>query len=417
MVASLVLALALGASPAEEASAPKLHFFEVLGEALERNPDLQAYEREAQAVLDRAEAGAAFPDPVVGFSVHDLPVPSFSFREDMMTMSEAMVSQRFPWFGKRDLRRRSEGKGAEVIASRQEGHALELAEAVAEAYAQLWLAHNTRTLLEEQKAALDRLASLTRQGLSVGAGRQADVLLAEAEAESLSQSLLRIEEEEARARFALAALLSAERPVAGVPTELPSLPLPTLDGLEVALDRHPELEALRHRKEAFHLEAELARKEKIPDPEISLSYGVRVEHPDMVSLGVSFPIPIFGASRADRLASAASSEAQAVERRLQGRRDALISAVRSAHARAKAELERERLYEEEILPRMRRSAQASAAAYVAGRGSLLTVIDQERNVFAREIERLQARAESFVALVRVATRAGDLASLRAAGDA
>lgn len=416
LVKTLVLALVLGTSPAEESSATELRFFDLLEEALEKNPELQSYERRAQAALDRADAQAAFPDPVVGFSVHDLPVPSFSFKEDMMTMSEAMVSQRFPWFGKRDLRRRSEGKAAEVIASDQAGHALQLTEALAEAYAKLWLAHNSRELLAQQTEALERLVTLTRQGLSVGSGRQADLYLAEAEAARLSQRLVRIEEEEASARAALAALVARETPVGGAPASLPSLPLPELETLMAELDRHPQLEALRREREALELQAQLARKEKIPDPEISLSYAVRVDHPDMVGFGVSLPIPIFGAGRADRLAAAASAAAQATERRISGRRDALVSAVRAAYAQAQAERERERLYEEEILPAVRQSARASAAAYVAGAGNLLTVLDQERNVFALEMERLEARAASFVALVRLASRAGDLGSLRAAGE-
>lgn len=416
LITKVFFALALAAAPAEASSAPPLQFFEVLEQALEENPALRAYEREAQALLDRADASAAFPDPVVGFSIHDLPVPSFSFREDMMTMSEAMVSQRLPWFGKRDLRRRSEGKGAEVVAAHQAQYSLALSESVAEAYAKLWLAHHSRALLAEQKKTLGRLAALTRQGLSVGAGRQADFLLAEAEAASLSQSLLRIEEEEASARARLAALISAEAPLAGTPEELPPLPLPDLDHLLASIERHPELQSLRHRQEALHLEAELARKEKMPDPEISLSYGVRAEHPDMVGIGLSFPIPIFGASRADRLAAAAHAEAEAIERRMRGRWDALAAELRAAHARARAELERERLYTEEILPRIRQSAQASAAAYVAGGGSLLAVLDQQRKVFAREIERLEARASSFVALVRALARAGALPSIPAEGE-
>src|SRR5690606_38834730 len=141
-------------------------------------------------------------------------------------------------------------------------------------YAELWRIDRSRVLLLEQKDALDRLAQLARQGLSVGAGRQADVLLAEAESVALSQRLVALDGEEARVRATLARLLSAEGPLRGAPEELPSLSLPELPRLLQGIDRHPDLVALSHRREALHLEADLARKEILPDPEVNLSYGV-----------------------------------------------------------------------------------------------------------------------------------------------
>lgn len=410
MFVSIFAALALVASPADgqEPSAPqRLSFRSVLTEAWARNPNLRAYEREAQAVLDRADASASFPDPVVGFSIHDLPISTFSFREDMMTMAQAEVRQRFPWFGKRELTRRATRKGAEVLAADEEAYALELTDAVARAYADLWRVVRTRDVLSLQAETLERLVRLARQGLAVGEGAQADVLLAEAELSALSETLLRLDREEARARAALGAATGSGSPLAGEPEDPDVFALPPLEELLGALDRHPEILALRHRMEAFHLEARLARREKMPDPEIGISYGVRATHPNTIGVGVSFPIPVFGASRADRLAAAAEAEAQAIERRLQGRRDALEAELRSAWAEARAELERHRLYEEEILPQAVRSASAAAAAYVAGRGTFLSVIERERYVLSLRERLLTTRAAAFDALVRLATTSGD----------
>jgi outer membrane protein TolC len=407
---SIFAVLALVAGPAdglEPSAPPPLRFRSVLEEAWARNPNLRAYEREARAVLDRADAAAAFPDPVVGFSIHDLPISSFSFRDDMMTMARAEVRQRFPWFGKRELERSATRKGAEVLASDEEAHALRLTDEVARAYAELWLVVRTREVVAQQAETLERLVRVARQSLAVGEGAQADVLLAESELSAISETLLRLEREEARARAALGAATGAGSPLTGEPEDLEDFDLPPLEELLAALDRHPELLALRHRKEALHLQARLARKEKVPDPEVGISYGVRAVHPNTISVGVSFPIPVFGAARADRLAAAAESEAQAIERRLQGRRDELEAELRAAWAEARTELERHRLYEEEILPRATRSASAAAAAYVAGRGSFLSVIERERYVLSLRERLLSTRAAAFDALVRLATTSGD----------
>ncbi|HLV60108.1 MAG TPA: TolC family protein [Fredinandcohnia sp.] len=411
-----IFVLALVAGPAEEISAPPLRFEALLEGALANNPHVLAFTDDARAVLDRAEARSAFPDPVVGLAVHDLPVPSFSFREDMMTMSQVAVSQTLPWFGKRGLARRAEGKGAEAIAAQQAGASLALAQSLAEAYAELWRIDRSRLLLHEQRDLLDRLASLARQGLATGAGRQADALLAEAESAALSQRLVALDGEEVRVRAILGALLAAGAPLPGAPADLPPIALPELADLLERLHRHPELAAIDHRREALLLEAELAEKEVLPDPEVSVAYGVRLMHPDMVGVGVRFPIPIFGASRAERLAAAARADARALERRMQGERDALAAALRGAWARAAAERERARLVQTEIVPRLRQSVRALVAAYEAGAGSLFAVLEQERKRLERELEGLDARAAAFVAEVRVITAAGDLRLLGAASD-
>src|SRR5690606_8563825 len=407
---SLFAALALTAGPApqqEGARVDRLSFPVVLAAARARNPDLLAYEREVQAGLERAGAEAAFPDPELGFFVHDLPVPSFSFREDMMTMAGAELRLRLPWFGKRDLDRRAAETDARAVSALQDAHALGLTDAVARAYAELWLARRTRDLVALQMDALDRLVRTAQRSFAVGEGAHAELLLVEAERSGLAEILLRLESQEAGARARLGAAVAAGGPLRGEPEDPELFELPPIGELFDSLERHPELVALRHRKESLLLRARRARKEKLPDPNVSFSYGVRISHPDMVGVGVGFPIPLFGAGRAERLAAAAEAEAQAIERRIAARRDALAAEIRAAHAAAKAEIERYRLYAEEILPRAEQSARAAAVAFTAGRGSLFSVVERERDVLARREQMLAARAAAFVSLVHLLSLAGD----------
>src|SRR5690606_34558980 len=107
---------------------------------------------------------------------------------------------------------------------------------------------------------------------------------------------------------------------------------PAPETLIAGLARHPELVALEEQRSRSELDATLARREKLPDPEIGLTYGARTNFPDMVGIEVSLPIPIFAATKEDRLAAAATADAEAAQRRWRGQRDRLAASIRGAWA-------------------------------------------------------------------------------------
>ncbi|AKU91424.1 TolC family protein [Vulgatibacter incomptus] len=406
---TLIAALAAGAPPASE-PAP-LVWSEVLNQVLRRNQDLAAYASDREAASERARAAAAYPDPSIGFAIRSLPVPSFSFTQDEMTMKEVLLKQRLPWFGKRDLRREAGDKVAEATGAMADSQRLALAEATADGYAELWLVLSSRAVLEEQTGALERLVALTRARFAAGRQSQADVIRAEAELERLRLPAFELREREVAARAVLAALLSQQEPVGGKPA-LPDLPdLPSEAALVADLESHPELQVLTRQEEQARLEARLAQREKWPDPEVGLAYGFRTNHPDMVGAEVMIPIPVFAASNQDRLAAAARAEAESASRRRVALRESLASQLRTARAASIREQERLDLYEQELLPRARQTVSAAIGAYQSGGVDFLTLLDAEVQRFGQELEALSSRAGLLRARGRLARASGSLSTL------
>ncbi len=404
-------AAAIPSPPSDVQPSAAIDFASVLDEVLRRNQDLAALASDREAAGHRAVAASAFPNPSVGFAVRSLPVPSFSFTDDEMTMTEVMVRQPIPWFGKRDLRREVGTKDADIAAALGGLQRLALAEATADAYAELWLARASREAVDRQLEALERLAQLARSRFASGGARQADVLRAESELAQIHLPLYRLEEQEAAASARLAALLASETAVRGAPST-PLLPiLPDEHELFAGLDSHPELRVLSEREAQARVEARLATREKWPDPEVGLAYGFRIGMPDMIGAEVVFPIPVFAGSNQDRQAAAARADAEAASRRRSARRDSLVADVRSAWAAVRQQAQRLHLYEEEILPRGRRTGDAALGAYQAGGVDFLTVLDAEVLRFGQELEVLSARADYLRARARLARAAGSLDTL------
>lgn len=373
-----------------------------------RNPDLIALDRERAAALDRAIAAGSLPHPMVGFAVRNLPVDSFALDRDMMTMTEVMVRQAIPWFGKRGLRREAVERNAALARAEQEVQCLALEEAAVSAYANLWFATASVGVVREQREAIGRFARIARGRYASGGGSQSDLLRADVELARMEDPLLELEEMQVAARATLAALLDAPvDEVEGVPEAPPLPPLPT--DLQPLLDRiasHPEVRALEEQARRSELEARLHEKERWPDPELELAYGVRALGADMVGVELMFTLPVFAGAKEDRLAAASRSEARAAR----SRRDALVrrleGEVRSAFAAAGRQLELVRLYDEEIVPRAERNLASAIGSYQAGTVDFLTLLDARVQLQSQQLEALRARANYVRQLARLARAAG-----------
>lgn len=368
---------------------------EVVSEIRRRNPDLAAMDASRVAALERSVAAGAMPHPSVGFAITNVPVPSFSLTEDMMTMSpEIMVRQQFPWFGKRALRRDIEGTGASAVEAEAAAFQLELEEAAAASWANLWLAVSSRSVVLEQQRTLERFSQLAKARYAAGAGSQSDLLRADVELARIREPLASLDEMEHRARVALAALLALEggvfegRPVAPVLPDLPPTPEPLLTSVE----SHPEIKGLEVQEERSLLEERLARRDRWPDPEVGLMYGVRAEGHDMVGVEVMFTLPIFASSREDRLAAAARSDARSASLRKEARSNGLKAEARAAFQGAATQARLLSLYEDELLPRARRNLESAISSYRSGSVDFLTLLDARVQLQAQELDSLRARA-------------------------
>ena len=80
--------------------APKIvDLDQLIKEALENNPGLRAREAKVHSDSARISVTGSLPDPVFGFSLINLPVNSFSFKQEPMTGKLFSLRQNFPFFG------------------------------------------------------------------------------------------------------------------------------------------------------------------------------------------------------------------------------------------------------------------------------------------------------------------------------
>ena len=377
------------------------------------NPAIRAANARTDAAAARIGPAGARPDPMLMAGIQNFPVsePGFS---DFMTMKMIGVSQMIPFPGK--LSRRTEVAVQEVEASRASADVVRRAVTrdVRSAYYDLAFTSRALDVVTRTQGILAGMIPVTEARYSAGGGTQADVLRLRVETARLASDGAALVEERRAAlarlnalldrpadtpvddasipqRIARAAVADSARPITFVSAVLGARvagsPLPSLDSLTaLALRTNPSLREHEAMIAAQAARAESARRDYLPDFDISLQYGQRNGLSDMVTATLSVPIPLQKRRKQNAEAVASQSELRALEA---GHVNA-VNELRADIARLHGALERDRtqlaLYVMAVLPQTRAALASAIAGYQTGRGDFTSLIDTQATLFNYETE-------------------------------
>lgn len=197
-----------------------------------------------ESLKEEIPFAGSLDDLRLGFAILNLPTDTFSFNQEAMTQKQIFIAQKFPWFGKLDLK----SQRATLMAVRQEAvlqaRRLELARKIAISYYELGF---VATSLEINKRLTDTVSQLLRVAetrYATGRGLQQDVLQAQVELSKLLDEKIRLEKRRRTLEDKINGLLNREsftpvRPPDGL--NYPDLQLNVKDLQNKALKENPQL--------------------------------------------------------------------------------------------------------------------------------------------------------------------------------
>ena len=407
-------------TPAESRSAAgaTISLAEVASEALRANPEIQAALKEREAAQHRVSPAGALDDPMLEAGVINLPTDSLRFDREDMTMKMIGLSQRFPFSGKRELRRDVAARDAESVGHGFRETVNRVLREIRIAYYDLALAVESQRLIEKSRAVLGQLLKVAESRYAVGQGSQTDVLKAQTQFTRLLDELLRLERERTMAEDEIGRLLARHGDFTPV---LPALPAPTdapflLETLQkTALQQRPQLLALQGVVARSARSLDLARKESLPDFDVKFAYGQRDNSPlgmkrsDMVTLTVAMNLPVWRETKTEpRIAQAVAMRGLAVDM-LHAQQYDVTTKLHHQIAAALQNLKSLRLYERDILPVARLTLEAALAAYQVSRIDFVTLLDNQMSVFNYEISSITALVGYHKAIAEMDFLTGKLA--------
>jgi cobalt-zinc-cadmium efflux system outer membrane protein len=389
-------ALAAALLPALAGAAP-LTLETALDAAVERSEAARSGRASLQSASEAARAAGQLPDPTLSVGVDNLPVTGpdrLSTARDSMTMKRIAFSQEWVSGSKRAARR----DAAEAFVNRQ-GVAVKAA--VAETRLQTALAFLDAFYAGEALKLTTLMEHHAHEELEATRGRLSS-------ANANSQDMLALigargaaEDESAEVRQQQSvALVQLERWV-GMPADELSPPndlsLPTEQDYVGA---HPAVIALRRDLDVARQEAAVTATNRNPNWTWGVSYGQRTGYSDMVTFGVSIPIPLSRNERQDRDTSAKLALVDKVEADLAEATRVAVAEYRGLVSDVRHLQERIDRYRAGVVTPAGQRTAVATAGYASNQTSLLTLfearhaeVDAQRKLLALQRDLTKAKAQ------------------------
>ncbi len=396
-----LLALALCASAQD-----RLRLEDLIGEVLRRNPEILAAQKRYEAARQRPAQESSLPDPMLslGYASSGSPRPFAGIGREPTANAGVMVSQEFPFPGKRKLRGEIAAKEADAEFQQYEAAQLSVVSRLKQAFHRLRYAYAATEVLERSRDLLRKFLRATEARYAVGKAQQQDVFKAQTQISILETRLAKLTQERRSREAELNSLLgrpvdsTLERPAEAQPVRLRVT-------LEELLAQAREGAPLLGREEKMVQRAELAvnlaRKEYYPDYTLSAGYYYMGAMPSMYMARVDFKLPAwFWRKQRAGVAEEVSTLSQA-RRNLEAAGQTLAFRLQDDYLMAETSWRLMEMYSSTVIPQSSLALQASLTGYETGAVDFLTVLANFTTMLDYELNYHEELQSYLLALARL----------------
>jgi outer membrane protein TolC len=370
-----------------------------------QNPAIAAKALETEAAIAEIEIVGSLEDPEFSVSFEDIDAHDSNPLPARLGSIFYEIEQKFPLWGKRDLRRDVARAGVTRAREEQRLVRAEIEARLKTAFAEYYLALEAIKVTREIRIIVDGIVELAELRYAQGLGGQADAVDAQLEQTALLTELANFGRDVKTAQARINALL--DRPAGGALAEPEALrPLPgdadlRLDELLAAAgQRNPQLASIDAEILAERGTVELVDRSWYPD--LTVGFTVVDRDRDLggyeARIGVNIPLQ-WGLRDAQK--SQAMARVGAAEARLR----ASFAEIRSALERAYWGLETTRQVEanlrDNLLPQSELFLAAAQAGYQVGQQDLSDVLAAERRLRQARLDYLRVRLEQQLLLAEI----------------
>lgn len=364
--------------------------------AVQRQPQLEAFDAEARAARQRAVAAGQLPDPTLNVGISDLTLEGrdrFTLRNESDTQIMAGVRQAFPRAEKLRLRHERGEQEAETFDAERSAAERMIARETGLAWLEVWKAEESLRLTRASLVEAERQVQAVTIAFSTNRATQAEVLAARVDADALRDRADGYRQSALHSRNTLARWIG-EAAFTPLCPELPPEVKPDAPALIAALATHPHLLAEAKKIAVTETDVRLAKQDYRPDWAISLGYGYRPAFADYASVQVEIPLPIFSGNRQDKQLESAHAMQAAQESRLADTLREQKALIRLNSEDWSLLQERLSRYDSSLLPQSKARIEAALSSYGAGSGTLKDVLDARRMALELVMLKLDLQLDS-----------------------
>lgn len=371
-----------------------------------------------QSLEYKEGASSSLPDPKVSLDLLNVSSESMDFSQEPMSQFKLGVSQMIPRGSSRALRGQRYSLQAEQKYIQRQERSANLAVQVMHVWLDAYKAKQSLILLEKNRSLFLELVDVAEKNYSTAYGKtkQQDVVRAQLELTRLSDRVTVIQERYDRATSKLSEWLITDElmsfEVSGQAPEIILLPpaesylkgeLLAGELLEI-LQEHPHIKDIDQQIKLRHANIDLVKQQYKPQWGIRASYAYREDDPagrerdDLLSVGVTFDLPLFTSNKQDK-------QVQAERLMLDADKTGKLLEINKMLAKAKSMKDRllrlnqrQSLYKNILLSQMGEQAESSLAAYISDNGDFSEVARARISELNAKIEEIDISVERYKAM-------------------
>lgn len=397
LLLTLGLPLAAGAVP--------LSLKAAIVKAQQEDPWLLASKQRQQALLAKADAAAVLPDPRLAVGVMNLGADNFSFGAQDMTQLSLSVMQALPRGDSLALSRHQLKQQAGQFEFARQNRQAKVGVSVAQLWLDIYKARQSIALIEQNRELFEQLADVAQASYAsaLGKTRQQDIVRAQLELSALEDRLVKLKQTEQVKWQQLSQWLSID--TEQLPSQLPQI---SAKGFELpSFSRHPAFLALEQQIKAGNSAVQLAKEQFKPQWTLNAGYGYRADRPngqdraDLLSVGVSFDLPLHTEQRQGRQVDAAIAQAEAIKTDKLLLLRQFTAQFRAASVQYEQLTARARLYRDKLLVQSAEQAEAALSAYTNDDGDFAEVVRARIAELNAKIEALDIVVEKRKSAIQI----------------
>ncbi|WP_318437122.1 TolC family protein [Photobacterium leiognathi] len=366
---------------------------------------------QTQATLENSVAASSLPDPKLKMGFGGLPIDSFSFDSDPMTMLSVGLMQQFGRGATLDLQQRKgeiQAKGIELQLGVRE---LDIANAITQRWLELGYLQHVEAIIKQNKRLFSELAQVTKTNYANGTNEAQDVLQAELQISKMDEKLNSNLQQQQRLIYQLSEWLgaqwlsSSDTINAKQPLHWQKLNtlLPQLENRTehyAILRHHPMVKISDTAISTSETQVDIATEAYKPQFGVEVMYGARFANgmngkpaSDMLSAYLTMDVPLFTENKQDRTYNAAQQQVIAAK----SQRDLLLQQMNAKVNTLLIErhnlLSRIERYKKSLQPQAKARSQAVERGYQNNTASFKDVITAANDELNLNTERVRIETD------------------------
>ena len=393
LLLTTALTLSVGAGPSAaagqgEAVTRSLSLSEVTAVALANNPAIKEALGKWNAARARVPQAAAWDDPRLGGDsrVHRfVDVPPNAFMDQSVSIAQVV-----PVTGKNLLRARA--AVAEAVSTYEEvrRQQLDVIATARTSFFRLANAYEQLEINEKNIVSFKQITDISRSKYEAGTETAANVLVAETDYSKLLEARRDFERQLSDEQAQLNALMNRDAfaPLgAPVMVNIQSPELSPAALRPLVLTQRPEIKMAEAKIDIEKSKLQLARREWIPEPALSVKaqrYNDAAQAVSEVDAGVSFSVPWVNFRKYAAEVREADENAGAAQQALERSQTEALRLLRNQLEKIETFHHHVELFRDKLVPQARQAFEANRFSYESGKASFLDWITSQRNL--RDVE-------------------------------